>query len=680
MMRINTKLYNRSVIYLIIVSQSLVFSSIAKSETSKDDVNNMIQKANILGFQENKGQMVDINNVPVPHVLFKAEAPGLNIWVTTSGLSYQFFSLDETISSINSSENKKVSWKRVDMNLKNASIQKENILTEGNITQGKINYYLAHCPNGITNVETFSKITIKEIYPGIDWLLYTSDAGTIKHDFIVHPGANPKLVSLIYEGNGSMAIATNQLLFKNGLGNITEGQLLCYQNTELQPINSAYNAIKTNKNGQDNSVFSYAVDFDIDDYDDSKDLVIDPEVVWGTLFGGSLNERINSLETDNSGNVLVTGSTYSINFPTLNVVGAFYQGLAAPGQDIFISKFDNDGKLLWSTYYGGGSNEFAQSIVDDNLGNTWVTGTTFSSNFPLKDPGGAFFKSNLEGNSEAFILKFDINGKRVWATYFGGNGDEVGNTIAIDNNDRAWIIGTTNSTDIGSITQIGHSQPTIGGGKDAFITSFDNFGNQTVFTYYGGEGDDWGNSIAVDINSGKIVITGSTKSLSFPVQQNEGPYVQDTSGGGKDGFIAEFSPAFWLNFCAYFGGDGDDVGETVAFDNSGNFWLTGFTESTNFPLQDVGTFFQGTKSGVSDAFISKFDYWGVLEWSTYYGGSAVEGAAASTFDNMVIDNCGNVNITFETGSVDIKTYASVNSIYNDSTFSGDAYDCFSTLR
>ncbi|MBI2270598.1 MAG: hypothetical protein HYU69_09635, partial [Bacteroidetes bacterium] len=283
----------------------------------KDD---MIDK-HVFGFQENKGQMKDDHGNPAPYVLFKTVFSNLNIWITTSGLTYEFLKLGENIddsdrdgsnemNTENSDEKVNGEWSRVDMVLKGASIKEENIFTEGDITEGVVNYYLANCPGGIHNVRTYTKITVKEAYKGIDWVLYTLKDGAIKYDFVVHPYADPNQIKLIYEGSGRLTLSSNEIYFENKLGHVTDGKLLCYQGNESNSIVANF-VIKKNESplfmGADNlidpneklghnpvynkanssNIFSYEISIKINRFNSSRILTIDPQLVLGTYFGGS---------------------------------------------------------------------------------------------------------------------------------------------------------------------------------------------------------------------------------------------------------------------------------------------------------------------------------------------------------------------------------------------------------
>jgi len=425
--------------------------ALADSSAVENIMSNALKGTNELGFQENKGQMFNEQGEVADYVLFKVKTPELNIWVTNTGLTYQFYKIEREESEENPDDNfdleeenrSTIKWNRVDMILKGASIKKENVSTEGDITKSELNYYLGRSPNGIFDVKTYKKIIIKEIYPGIDWALYITENGkSIKHDFIVHPEADPTQINLIYEGNGDMDIADNQLLFKNNLGEITEGELLCYQGDENNIIKSAYKVYdnkeltmlgagineagkKIKNNTEKGESFSYNVKVNLDTYNETQDLIIDPQLVWGTLFGGEGTDApnsVNSIDFDSINNMFISGQGGIVNFPFLNPgSGAYFNNtfstlpISFPHM-AYISKFDTNGALLWSTFFGGPDGHNGVRTKISNNQELYFAGNSSSTNFPTVDIGG-FFQATKNGvgfQGDGIIGKFDLNGVLLW--------------------------------------------------------------------------------------------------------------------------------------------------------------------------------------------------------------------------------------------------------------------------
>ncbi|MFH0865911.1 MAG: SBBP repeat-containing protein, partial [Bacteroidota bacterium] len=577
-------------------------------------------------------------------------------------------------------ENIKIEWNRVDMELKGASIKKENITTEGKSNDFS-QYFLSHCPEGITDVRTYRKITIADIYPGIDWVFYNSSEKGFKYDFIVHPGADPRQIEFIYIAKNPLQLdKQGNLQIKAELGNITENAPESFLDDKL--IDSRFKILSTEKNKY-NGYDTY-IQFSFHDsklQTPNSTLTIDPALFWATFYGGNYGESLHSVAVDATGNVFVTGDTQSIDFPTQNS-GTFFQGNITGNTNVFILKFNNTGSLLWATYYGGTKwGDYSSSITTDYLGNVFVTGVAQSTDFPTQN-AGTFFQGVSGANPDVFILKFDNAGNRLWATYYGGFEYERGFSIATDTYGNVFIAGITYSNDFptqdaGTFFQGAKAT----GGHSSFILKFDNAGNRLWATYYGGKEIgmifDPHPSIAIDV-AGNVFVTGETYSTDFPVQ-DAGTFFQGTNAGFADAFILKFDNAGNRLWATYYGGSNFDGRNSIATDAYGNVFVAGTTVSTDFPVQNAGTFFQGTHGGGDDdAFIIKFDNAGNRLWATYYGNSEDDYMCTSDGDNLAIDNCGNVYLSFTTSSPDITTKVSCDGEYFDNTFGG-AVDQFIIL-
>ncbi|MBL7893021.1 MAG: hypothetical protein JNL63_10350 [Bacteroidia bacterium] len=660
------------------------------------------------GFIENKGQMADINGEPAPYVLFKAELPNLDIWVTTTGLTYQFYKLEkeENLAShltgnVITSESEALTkvWHRVDMLVKGASIRKENVITEGDITVGKVDYYLSHCPDGVLNVKTYSKVIIKEVYPGIDWVLYTSPltnqqkstlplgggGGGLKHDFIVHPNADPDQIKLIYEGSGKLKVKSDQIHFKNELGELTEGKLLCYQENNLHPVFSEYIVKETGKEIKDG--FSYEVGIKINAYEKDKILTIDPQLWWGTIYGGPANDGMNGVCTDPAGNIFIAGySQTGGGFPTQNPGGgAWFQGAMPGGIDACILKFSPNGVRLWSTYYGGNNSGEQLYDVAYNGGSIYLVGTTRSTNLPVLALAGAYNQAVNGGGDDFFILKFNSTTcVRLWATYYGGGGWDSGNSLYVDAAGNLFIIGGgTNATPLVNPGGGAYFNNTISGSGlfwTGIVAMFNTAGVLTWATEFPGTlnptiGPGAGDARVVDItgdNAGNIFIVANSSNL-IPPLVNAGTYFQGANAGNTDLVIAKFNSAKALVWCTYYGGSDVDEPNAITTDAGGNIIITGQTKSPNFPAFDPGggAYYQATHGSVGswNAFILKFSNIGTRIWSTYFGTAYSSGIEVTT------DQCNNIYVTGIQVQGNMVTQAS-NCSYIGTTTTPVGSDCF----
>jgi len=303
--------------------------------------------------------------------------------------------------------------------------------------------------------------------------------------------------------------------------------------------------------------------------------------------------------------------------------------------------------LVYSTYLGGGGNDFGESIAADSAGDAYVTGFADSADFPVT-PGA--FEKTQNGGIDAFFVKLDAtDGSLVYATYLGGDGYDAGYSIAVDSAGNAYATGETDSADF-PVTS-GAFDEIPNGGRDAFVVKLDATGSSLVYaTFLGGSGGDWGYSIAVD-SAGNAYATGDTWSANFPVTPGAFDKTLNTMGSG-DAFAAKLDATGGsLVYATYLGGSGgdsgnDDYGYSIAVDSLGNAYVTGATASADFPVTPSA--FDKTLGGRRDAFVVKFDVMGSsLIYSTFLGGGDWEEGYS-----IAVDSAGNAYVTGDTGSAD----------------------------
>jgi hypothetical protein len=632
-------------------------------------------------FTENKGQMRDVNHKPVPFVLFRAEAPGMNVYITDEGLTYVFVKPEKAvndfpnerkgrrdISPFAEESNMSAQYAWINVHLKDAHISTEHINREG-VSSAHFNFFNENCPGGVYNVHRYEKITIKDVYPGIDWVLYNSRKDGMKYDFLVHPGADPSRIKLIYEGDQSLRLNNDGgISMLTELGSLTESRPFSYTGNQSNEIQSSYKLTSLSEHRN-------LLEFNIADYPIGQTLVIDPELNWFTFFGGNNWDNCFSSDTDGSGNLYLTGYTQSVNFPVQDPGGsAFFSNTFGAGgieSDIFLVKFSSSGALLWATYYSGSDFENGYFVSADANANVYVAGITRSVNFPVQNSGsGAFFQQNSGGDFDAFILKFDQNGTRLWATYCGGSQYDAAFSLCIDPAGFLLVGGKTASQNFPTQNSGAFFQANMAGVADAFILRFDTNCSIQWATFYGGSDNDEAHSIQTDAN-GNIYLSGETTSNDFPVQGN-GSFLQSANAGQIDVFIVKFSPAGNRQWASYYGGSSFDLLFSVAIDSQGTIQLTGSTESVDFPTQNAGTFYQGTFiGGLSDLFFIKFDSNGNRLWATFFGGNGntVTGTSFdfySSFDVLECDECDNIYFCAATDDASFPSNANnVNSPFFD---------------
>lgn len=606
-------------------------------------------------FVENAGQLEDMHGMPVPNVFFTAQLPGMQVFITNSGIT--FLTLDSQTPQKGKMGDRVNQWDRIDMVLDGASIRKENIIkTVSENTQ--YHYYNTQKPDGV-HTSPITKILIKEIYPGIDWEIYNSDERGFKYNFLVHANADPDHIRIRYNSANEISLASEgEIVMYNQHGNLAEHKPISYAETgEIIP--TKFIRVNDPKN-----IHELEVQFSLEKYDHNKLLIIDPELAWCTYYGGAMEECFNSVTTDADGNLFLTGWTDSPNFPVSDA-GTFYQGVKSADEEAIILKFSPAHVLIWATFYGGNHEDWGHSIALDNAGNVFVAGETVSNTFPTYN-AGTYYDGTLGSDEDAFILKFDNNGNRLWATYYGGTKKEGGYSICTDPSGNIFVTGYTDSNDFPKLSAGTYYQATMAGIEDLFILKFDNAGNRIWATYCGGSLFDNGYAITSDI-IGNVFITGITRSTNFPTY-DAGTYYQPAMAGDTDIVILKFANDGTRLWSTYYGGALADYGNSIITDIFDNVFISGYTESVDFPIQDNATFFQSTNGGQTDACLLKFDNSGNRIWSTYIGGTGKENMFK--WDGLAMDICNNIYTTFTTFSAAMPLLDAGCSSYYDGTYAG----------
>jgi hypothetical protein len=332
-------------------------------------------------------------------------------------------------------------------------------------------------------------------------------------------------------------------------------------------------------------------------------------LLYSTYIGGDHGERGNGIAVDAGGNACVAGYTNSTNFPTSNPFQASFAGGQA---DAFVLRLNPDGSsLIYSTYLGGGNGrpDIGTSIAADSAGNAYVTGFTNALDFPTVHPIQPFV-----GPTDVFVAKFDPGGKPVYSTFLGGNADDEGMGIAVDAAGSAYVTGETESlkfpTTEGAFSRSCVAVPTRGQmreiclGGDAFVSKLSPDGSALVYsTYLNGSRFEVGRSIAVDA-AGNAYVTGFTGSPDFP---SVDPLQKNFGGGKYDAFVLKLNPSGSAPvYSTYLGGSGDEGGYGIAVDSAGNAYVTGYTDSPDFPTRKpLRNGAPKDSGGYRDAFITK---------------------------------------------------------------------------
>ncbi|MCC6691201.1 MAG: SBBP repeat-containing protein [Bacteroidia bacterium] len=646
------------------------------------DAQNMLKGSGMM-FTQNKGQIADTKGNLHPEILYKGDGGGADVYLRKTGVSYVTSNRSEVMHEID----KEVELRKFDPNFSQAQveelkrqleekaiikIQRTDVDFEGSNpnpqtlneeeVEGYTNYYYAHCPSGITNVKSYNRVVQRNIYNGIDVIYHGGKQSGLKYDIVVNPGADPNQIKLQWKGAENIQLNEDgRLEIKTSVNEFYETLPKVYQliNGEIVDIKAKYKVnypIETHNEA--------TVSFYLQAWNQEFPLVIDPWV-WATYCGGNAREMSGDISVDASGNALITGTTYSANFPSGAAIGNnVFQSVYSGAEDVIVAKFSPAGTRLWATYYGGSSPEMGmggdlgEGIDVDGAGNVVVTGRTMSSNFPVGASAGyTVFQSTFnapiqggqQGGADAFVLKFSPSGLRLFGTYYGGTIDDVGADIATDASGNILFTGNTGSSDFPITAAAGNvvfQSSFSGGSYDAFIAKMSPIGTILWSTYYGGVKDEFGTSICIDL-SGSLFVTGQTNSLNFPIGSTAGNSVLYTTLAGgiaSDAFIIKLSPAGGRLWSTFYGGSSYEFSNGITTDPFGNVFIVGSTLSANFPIGAAtgNVVFQSTYGGGSasgDAFIVKLTSTGQRLWATFHGGSADEIAF-----NCATDSNGNLYV------------------------------------
>ncbi len=467
---------------------------------------------------------------------------------------------------------------------------------------GTSNYFAGNITkNWRTNVPTYARVIYKDVYQGVDLVYYGNQRGELEYDFVVKPGSDPGVIALaLAVGSGSAS----------GKGGAPRAQI-------------AANGDLVIHSGGHRVCFRRPV----------------------VCQGSRLIDGRYVLRPSREGRP----PAYEVGF----VIAAYDRT-----QPLVI-----DPVVDFATYLGGTDLDYAYGIAVDDSGNTYVTGYTSSVDFPVASssqpsPGNS---GCADGESDtcfdAFVTKLSADGTSIlYSTFFGGSGQDYGTKIAVDASGHAYVTGYTNSTDfpVQGAVQSGNA-----GGYDAFAAELSADGASVVYsTYWGGSADDFGYGIAVD-SSGNAYMAGATASSDFPVTSGA---FQTSYGSSEDGFIVKFKPGGTsAGFSTFLGGSSDDYAYGVAVDSSGEAYITGATNSSDFPV--IGAFqpsYAGGTCGTSpstflcfDAYVAKLNSAGSdLAYSTFLGGTGSDYGYA-----IVLDSSLNAYITGYTTSQNLPVTA-----------------------
>ncbi len=505
---------------------------------------------------------------------------------------------------------------------------------------GTLNYFIGNNPRKWrTGVPTYGRVKYEGIYPGIDLIFYSRER-QLEYDFVVSPGADPRAIALEVE-TGKWKLENGNSKFETRNSKITIDRS---GNLAIQTCSGKFCFHKP-------IVYQLA--------GSSQLSVVSRPLQHATGHGPRTtdisNPKIQNLKSREGRYVLTADHRIQFEIPDYDKTRALVI----------------DPVLSYSTYLGGSGSDYAYALAVDAAGSAYVTGYTNSPDFPLGStatvtPGGGTCGFDLDAYPcfDVFVAKLNPAGTAlVYTTYLGGSGDDVGKGIALDSAGNAYITGYTNSN---NLFTSGAAQPISGGGTcgvspttypcyDAFVAKLDSQGASLLYlTYLGGTSDDFGQGIAVD-STGNALVAGFTTSANFPATQ--GAVQRSFAGGVSDAFVTRVNPAGTaFLYSTYLGGSGEDQATKVRVDSAGAAYITGYTNSSDFPTRNA---FQAAPGGgvcgpsssptsCFDAFVTKLNAEGsALLYATYLGGTGGDYGYG-----LAVDGAGSVYITGLTTSTD----------------------------
>jgi hypothetical protein len=505
---------------------------------------------------------------------------------------------------------------------------------------GQVRYYIGNNPAEWQDVRSYARVRYAQVLPGIDLVYYSTGQRQLEYDLVVAAGADPRRIATTFEGADRVEIdSAGGVVLGIGDAEIHQRPPFAYQTDgggERERVASRY----VRRAGG-------AIGVEVGHYDRTRPLIIDPELVYSTYFGGTGQDFGIGIAYAGAGFTFVVGQTLSTNFPT---TPAAFQKVGA-GSDAFVSKMSPNGNILaFSTYLGGSGSDYAWKVAVDGAGNVYVTGQTDSTNFPTTL--GAYQTGFAGGQDDVFVTKLSSIGSLIYSTYLGGIGSDEAWGIAVDANGSAYVAGNTTSSTFP--TTPGAFQTTRTGSVVApFLTKLTPNGSALAYSTF-----IWGPSggvtpstgaydVAVDA-SGNAYVTGYTDSPTFPT--TPGAFRTVFKGGLNDVFITKLNPSGGaLVYSTYLGGSGSEFGRAIALGADGTAYVTGDTNSANFPLSAGAV--QTLKGSNEDSFVAKLSADGSsLLYSTFLGGSGDDNS-----QDITVDFEGHASVTGSTLSDDFPT-------------------------
>jgi predicted transcriptional regulator len=502
--------------------------------------------------------------------------------------------------------------------------------------------------NWSTGVRHYKEVYYENIYEGIDLRYYLIDSG-LKYEFIIHPGTDPSKIRLRYSGADQVEInEQGELIIRTPVGDFIDGNLLIYQQGAKQRDTIQGSFIKFN-----DLEYGFKIS---EKYNRQETLIIDPLLEYSGLLGEATVAVGRDIKVDSQGYSYIFGGTGWGNFPT--TPGVIFESPIGKADCVILKLAPNSTKFIYSTYLGGNKDDTSYSMAFDLSGNVYVTGHTYSDDFPTT--ANAYDKDH-NGQGDIFISKLNPDAtKLVYSTYIGGITEDYGVGMDVDKFGNAFVTGRTQSPIFPTTTgAYNNSNSSI---FSIYVLKLNRTGSSLDYScLISGNKSDYGQDIALD-SQGNANVIGLASSADFPITDDA---IYKSHSGHTDLVYFKFNHnGSELIYSTFIGGFDRDTPGAITLDQSDNVYITGYTASSDFPTTTNA--YSSEFTGVYDVFVIKLNTSGSeLTFSTFVGGSNDEYA-----NDIVVDSMGNTYVCGYTWSNDFPTTPDVNRHHKEGLYDG----------
>lgn len=607
-------------------------------------------RAQALQFIENANQWPE-------QVLYRTEVNGMRIYLEKNGFTFDVFD-EDAVKHTQGGQTPQIMLRHA-YQMQFIGAKNQIPVSAAKPGNAYYNFLIGNDPTKwASHVKGYAEVLYDNVYAGIDMRVYSS-GDHLKYDFIVQPGANVDEIQMQYSGLYDILVKDGQLHLVTAIDTLTELQPYAWQVKQNKVV-----AVVCNYQVEQNVVSFYFPD----GYDRNYELIIDPELVFGSYSGSTTDNWGYTATFDVDGNLFGGGAAFGGGYPT--TVGAFDLSYSGGDTDVSISKWNATGTdLIYSTFIGGTNAELPHSMMATNDKELVIYGTTSSSNFPIS--AGAYDNSFnggtsvtvdgifFSGGTDIYVVKLNADGSALLgSTFVGGTGNDglniaagytthynygdfIRGEVIVDAFENIYVASNTVSSSFP--TTPGVFQSALAGGQEGVLFKLTpNCSALTWSSFIGGSAEEGAYSMKLT-STGQLVVGGGTASSDFPV--TPGAWDETYSGGVTDGFVSIISPdGTTLEYSSFAGTNNYDQVYFVETDADDNIYITGQTKG-------VWTVTAGVYSEAGGKqFITKLEPdLSAIMYSTVFGsgGSAVN-ISPSAF---LVDQCENVYVSGWGGSV-----------------------------